>query len=64
MSEPIAVPILEAAKMIGLSRRQFYRVFLDTKRILPIKTGIRDRVVDVTELRSAYEKFKAESRNS
>lgn len=62
-SQPaIAVSIEEAAHMVGISRAQFYRVYLDTGRVVSVRHGRKSRVIDVEELQAAYGKFKQESR--
>lgn len=58
----LALCIADAARAVGLSRGQFYRVYLNPKRVTAIATGRRDRVVDVAELRKAYEAYVAEQR--
>ena len=66
MSDKLAVDIGEAADIVGLSKGQFRRVFLDgpTPRIRSIRTGKRDRVIDLAELRAAYEAYKSEARET
>ena len=61
---PLAVSILDASRIVGMSRGQFYRVFLDTQRIKAIHSGKRDRVIDMSELRAAYDVWKAETRDA
>jgi hypothetical protein len=61
-AEPLAVPVAEAARIVGLSRSQFYRVYIDSGRIKTIRTGKRDRVIDVPELKAAYAAFVIEER--
>lgn len=61
-AEPLAVTIEEAARMVGISRAQFYRLYLDTGRLRTVPKGRRRRMVDVGELRRAYELLVAESR--
>jgi ACT domain-containing protein len=56
----LAVDISAAAQMVGLSRAQFYKLYLDPKRVCSIQTGKRDRVIDVGELRAAYEALRDE----
>lgn len=50
--------------MVGLSRSQFYREYLDTDRVktMPKGRGRRRRMIDVKELTSAYEEYKTEAR--
>lgn len=59
--EPLAVSIEEAARIVGVSRSQFYRLYLNSGRIKTIPMG-RRRMVDVRELHSAYELLAEESR--
>ncbi|HEV8364601.1 MAG TPA: hypothetical protein VGQ52_13895 [Gemmatimonadaceae bacterium] len=59
---PWAFSIPDAARMVGMSTSQFRRVFLDTGRLRSIPSGIRDRVIDASELHAAWEQFKAEKR--
>ena len=61
--EPMAVDIATAARMVGISRAQFYRLYLTPGRIRAIKTGGRDRVIDVAELRAAYAALVADLRS-
>lgn len=60
-TEPLAVTIDDAARMVGLSRSQFYRLYLDGGRLKSVPKG-RRRMIDVKELRSAYEQYVAEVR--
>jgi hypothetical protein len=62
--EPLAVDIATAARMVGISRAQFYRLYLTPGRVRAIKTGGRDRVIDVAELRGAYAALVADLRAS
>lgn len=48
--------------MVGVSRAQFYRLYLDTKRVRAIRTGGKSRVIDVQELHEAYMELKADLR--
>lgn len=59
---PWALSLTDAARMVGMSKTHFRRVFIDGGRVHPIPSGERDRIIDTTELRSAYEKFIAEKR--
>jgi hypothetical protein len=63
-TEPLAVTIEEAAKIVCLSRSEFYREYLDTGRVRPLPKGRkrRRRMIDVKELTIAYEQYKAETR--
>lgn len=56
----LAVDISAAAQMVGLCRAQFYKRYLDPKRVCSIQTGKRDRVIDLGELRAAYEALREE----
>lgn len=60
--ETLAVDIARAAEIVGISRAQFYRLYINPGRVRPLKTGGRDRVVDVGELRAAYDALKTELR--
>lgn len=60
--EPFAVSIHEAARIVGMSRSQFYRVYLEPQRIRPIPNGRRRQMIDMEELRRAYAEYKAETR--
>lgn len=60
--QPLAVSISEAARMVGLSRTMFYREYIDSGRIVAIPKGRRRRLIDVAELRSAYQKYITEAR--
>jgi len=57
---PLAVDINTGAQVVGMSRSQFYRVFLDTGRVKTMKTGKRDRTIDYAELETAYTAYRAE----
>lgn len=59
---PWALSIEDAARMVGMSKSHFRRVFIDGKRLRPIPSGERDRIIDTGELHDAYELFKAEVR--
>jgi methylmalonyl-CoA mutase cobalamin-binding subunit len=61
---PLAVDIATAAQMVGISRAQFYRLYLTPGRVRALRTGGRDRVIDVGELCAAYELLKRELRAS
>jgi hypothetical protein len=61
-TEAMATDIKTAAKLVGMSRSKFYVEFLNTGRVRPIKTGIRDRIIDLPELRTAYATYCAERR--
>ena len=61
-AEPFSVSITEAAQMVGLSRTQFYRLYLRAKRVCPIRKGRKRLMIDVKELRKAYEQYVAEAR--
>jgi hypothetical protein len=52
--------ITSAATAVGMSRAQFYRLYLKPGRLRAIKTGGRDRVIDVEELKAAYTKLRDE----
>jgi ACT domain-containing protein len=60
----LAVDIATAAKMVGISRAQFYRLYLKPGRVTAIKTGKRDRIIDVAELTEAYRTYVAEQRTT
>jgi hypothetical protein len=57
---PLGMDIQTAATAVGLSRAQFYRLFLKPGRIRAIKTGGRDRVIDYGELQKAYAALRDE----
>jgi predicted DNA-binding transcriptional regulator AlpA len=56
----LAMDIATAAATVGLSRAQFYRLYLKPGRLRAIKTGGRDRVIDYEELVTAYKKLRDE----
>lgn len=60
--DPLAVDIATAARMVGVSRAQFYRIYLRPGRLRSIRTGGRDRVIDVAELRAAYTQLVSDLR--
>lgn len=55
---PLAVDIATAAQLVGLSRAQFYRIFLNPGLVKSMKTGGRDRIIDYNELLSAYSQLR------
>jgi hypothetical protein len=62
--EPFEVSIDEAARIVGLSRAQFYRDYLDPGRVatVPMGRGRRRRMIITQELRRAHEEYVAERR--
>jgi excisionase family DNA binding protein len=56
----LGMDIQTAASAVGLSRAQFYRLYLKPGRIRAIKTGGRDRVIDYAELQKAYAALRDE----
>jgi hypothetical protein len=58
-SNPLAVDIATAAQLVGLSRAQFYRLYLNPGLLKSMKTGGRDRIIDYGELLSAYGLMRA-----
>jgi hypothetical protein len=56
----LGMDIKDAAAAVGLSRAQFYRLYLKPGRIRAIKTGGRDRVIDFAELQKAYAALRDE----
>jgi predicted DNA-binding transcriptional regulator AlpA len=56
----LGMDIKDAAAAVGLSRAQFYRLYLKSGRVKAQKTGGRDRVIDYAELKAAYEKLRDE----
>ncbi len=56
----LGMDIKDAAAAVGLSRAQFYRLYLKPGRIKAIKTGGRDRVIDYGELQRAYAALRDE----
>lgn len=62
-SEPLEISIEDAARMVGLSRSQFYRDYLDNGRVRTVPKGRgRRRMVVVQELRRAHEQYVTERR--
>jgi predicted DNA-binding transcriptional regulator AlpA len=63
-AEPLEISIDEAARMVGLSRAQFYRDYLDTGRVrtVPKGKGGRRRAIVTQELKRAHEQYVAERR--
>jgi ACT domain-containing protein len=62
-AEPLEISIDEAAQMVGLSRAQFYRDYLDVGRVKTVPKGRgRRRMVIVQELRRAHEQYVTERR--
>ncbi len=57
---PLGVDIQTAAGLVGLSRAQFYRLYLQSGKLRAIKTGGRDRVIDYGELQAAYRTLRDE----
>jgi len=60
-SAVFAVPLAEAARMVGVTRAKFYSLYVRSGRVRPITQG-QSRVIDVEELRAAYEQMRDESR--
>ncbi len=58
--KPLAVDIQTAAGLVGVSRAQFYRLYLKSGKLRAIKTGGRDRVIDYGELTAAYVSLRDE----
>jgi hypothetical protein len=63
-TEPLAITIDAAAGMVGMSRRHFYRTFIETGRIQTVPKGRRRRMIVVKELRSAYAQYVIDARES
>lgn len=59
---PLAVTVPEAARMVGVSRAHFYKLYVDSGRVRPVKQGKRLAVIDVEELRGAYRRLVEEAR--
>ncbi len=59
-AHPLAVDIQTAAGLVGVSRAQFYRLYLKSGKLRAIKTGGRDRVIDYGELTAAYASLRDE----
>jgi len=57
-----AVSINDAARMVGMSRSMFYKEFLTSRRVRPICGGLHMRLIDVQELRKAYDGYVIERR--
>lgn len=61
--EPFEISIEQAAELVGLSRSQFYRDYLDTGRVRTVPKGRgRRRMIITQELRRAHEQYVAERR--
>jgi excisionase family DNA binding protein len=56
----LALDIKDAAAAVGVSRAQFYRLYLKSGRIKAVMTGGRDRVIDYGELQRAYAALRDE----
>lgn len=56
----LGMDIATAAVTVGMSRAQFYRLYLKSGRLRAIKTGGRDRVIDYGELVEAYNALRDE----
>jgi hypothetical protein len=61
-NETLSITIDEAARMVGMSRAQFYRLYLDAGRIQTVPLGRRRRMIDVKELRRAYAQYVIDAR--
>lgn len=57
----LAITITEAATVVGMSTAQFRRVFLNG-RLRSVPMGERARVIDVDELRDAYQLYREQMR--
>ena len=60
IAAPLGVDIQTAAQLVGVSRAQFYRLYLKSGRLRAVKTGGRDRVIDYGELTAAYKALRDE----
>ncbi len=54
--EPIAVPLMAAGDLVGCSRTQFKKIFVDEGLVRPVDLGARGLSVIVSELRDAVHK--------
>lgn len=59
----LAITIKEASAAVGMSTAQFRRVFL-SGRLRCVPMGERARVIDVDELRDAYQLYREQARLS
>lgn len=63
--EPVlALSIRSAARMVGMSVFTFRHVFLNGNRLQSVHVGPRCRIIDAAELRVAYFKYVAETRDT
>ena len=59
-----AVSLKDASNIVGMSTGQFRRVFLDgpTPLLQSIRSGKRDRIIDLEELNAVYEQYRDSKR--
>ena len=60
--EPLGCSIAQACKTVGMGKGDFYREFIVSGRIKPVKRGKRSRTIVVVELRQAFNNYIAEKR--
>jgi len=61
-TDRLGVDIQTAARLVGVSRAQFYRLFIKSGKIRPVRTGKRDRVIDYAELTAAWTSLRDQLR--
>jgi hypothetical protein len=57
--KPIAIPLMQAHQLIGCSRTQFKKIFVDGKLVEPVDMGARGLSVIVAEVEEAVRKRAA-----
>jgi predicted DNA-binding transcriptional regulator AlpA len=57
--KPIAIPLMQAHQLVGCSRTQFKKIFVDEHLIKPVDMGARGLSVIVTEVEEAVRKRTA-----
>lgn len=62
--ELLGCSITQACEMYGMGRGDFYRDFIRSGLVKPIKRGKRARTIVVAELREAFAKYVAEKRQA
>jgi hypothetical protein len=57
--KPIAIPLMQAHQLVGCSRTQFKKIFVDGDLIEPVDMGARGLSVIVAEVEEAVRKRAA-----
>jgi hypothetical protein len=55
-AEPVAIPLVRAHELVGCSRTQFAKIWVESGLIQPVDLGGRGRSVILAELQAAIKK--------